>query len=376
MSVQRLLPSQVVDLMLQNGIKNMRIPTTQSDILKAFQDSGINLTLTLFNGNQPRDMSTARAWVSVHRGRNLLLQLGRLVCPDYDLNWGALNYVQTALNEDVPVPALHAPTQRTLPGGFRPISDLERCGIDPSFTFPDNKSKFVINDINGAVYTNGFHWQYDYFVWALEKLNFSDIKVVVMAVGWPTDGYPGASAYNTERYYKYLLPMVTSNKGSLMRPGAPIDVFINSSTNEPKQRIDVLAPFDRHWGIYRLNGQPKFKVDLSGRGRDIYPTTVKGIMHMPKRWCVFNGNSTDKDKVRRQVERTCAKGDCTTLAPAASCSNLGYEKMCPMPSTFISKLISRMRKLVISRGFPASPTKIPQRRTACSQLRWSEVISS
>ncbi|XP_042056152.1 glucan endo-1,3-beta-glucosidase 8-like [Salvia splendens] len=254
MSVQRLLPSQVVDLMLQNGIKNMRIPHS----------------------------------VSVHRGRNLLLQLGRLVCPDYDLNWGALNYVQTALNEV---------------GLGRTKANIVHCAAEliPNITNPSEAAfhdiiKDRMSQFLRFMRQHNAPFQYDYFVWALEKLNFSDIKVVVMAVGWPTDGYPGASAYNTERYYKYLLPMVTSNKGSLMRPGAPIDVFINSSTNEPKQRIDVLAPFDRHLGDLQLNGQPKFKVDLSGRGRDIYPTTVKGIMHMPKRWCVFNGNSTDKDK--------------------------------------------------------------------------------
>ncbi|XP_042051386.1 glucan endo-1,3-beta-glucosidase 8-like [Salvia splendens] len=182
---------------------------------------------------------------------------------------------------------------------FRPIGDLERCSLDPSFAFPDNKLKLVIKDINGVVYTNGFLWQYDCFIWALEKLNFSDIKVIVMAVGWPTDGYPRASGDNAERYFKYLLPMVTSNKGSPKRTGAPIDVFINSLADEPKMRIDaLLSPFDRHWGIYRSNGQPKVKVDLSDRGQDIYPTTVKGIMRMPQRWCVFSGNSTDTYKLQ------------------------------------------------------------------------------
>ena len=63
MSAQRLLPSQVVDLMLQNGIRNVRIPTAQSDILKAFQGSEINLTISLSNGQQPHNMSAARAWI-------------------------------------------------------------------------------------------------------------------------------------------------------------------------------------------------------------------------------------------------------------------------------------------------------------------------
>ncbi|KAG6427111.1 hypothetical protein SASPL_111351 [Salvia splendens] len=266
MSARRLLPSQVVDLMLQNRIRNV---------------------------------------------------------PDYDINWRGLNYVQDALNEvglgqtkanivhnsDELIPNITKPSEASFRDNikdrmseflrehdapfsvdFRPIGDLERCCLDPSFAFPDNKSKLVINYINGAVYTNGFHWQYDCFVWALEKLNFSYIKVVATVVGWPTDGYPGASADNVERYFKYLLSMVTSNKGSPKRQGAPIDVFINSLADEPKMKIGMLlSPSDRHWGIY-------------------------------------SGNSTDTYKVRRQVELACRKGDCTTLAPGASCSNLGLGK--------------------------------------------------
>ncbi|KAL1549911.1 glucan endo-1,3-beta-D-glucosidase [Salvia divinorum] len=377
MSAQRLLPSQVVDLMLQNGIRNVRISTTQSDILRAFQGSGINLSITLFNGNQPHNMSTARAWLqskyhllrvnnieSVHMGGGVYpFNWGGIFVPDYDVNWRGLNYVQAALNETgfggkikanivhysgELIPNITKPSDAAFLDNikermteflrflrdndapflvdFNPITDLERCGLDLSFAFPDNKSKLVINDINGAVYTNGFQWQYDCFVWALQKLNFSDIKIDVMTVGWPTDGYPGATSLNAERYFKYLLPMVISNQGTPKRPGVPINTFINSLADEPKMRTDVISPFNRHWGIYRSNGQPKFKIDLSGQGRDIYPTTMKGIMRMPQRWCVFSGNSTDTDKVRRQVERACAKGDCTTLAPAASCSNLGFGK--------------------------------------------------
>lgn len=132
-----------------------------------------------------------------------------------------------------------------------PIIDMERFGLSPAFAFPDNHSKPVtITDVNGAVYTNVFDWLYDCFVWALEKVNASDIKIVVSQVGWPTDGYAGANVANAERFYKYLLPMVASNKGTPKRPGAPIDVFINSLQDEPM--MSFTRPFMRHWGIYRL----------------------------------------------------------------------------------------------------------------------------
>ncbi|KAH6818738.1 hypothetical protein C2S51_002341 [Perilla frutescens var. frutescens] len=202
-----------------------------------------------------------------------------------------------------------------------PIQDVHNnTFLDPSFGFPD----ILIKDINGAVYTNVFEWQYDCFAWALHKLNASTVKIVVNQVGWPTDGFDGANAANAERFFKHLLPLVASNKGTPMRPGAPIDIFINSLTDEPK--MFVTQPFTRHWGVYRSNGEPKYKIDLSGQGRDIFPTTVRGIMRMPHRWCVFNGNDTDLEKVRNQSEVACKQGDCTTLSPLASCSNLSFDK--------------------------------------------------
>lgn len=131
-----------------------------------------------------------------------------------------------------------------------PIIDMERFGLDPAFAFAvDAASKLAIRDVNGAVYTNVFDWTYDCFVWALEKVNASDIRIVVSQIGWPTDGYAGANVTNAERFYRYLLPMVSSNKGTPKRPGAPIDVFVSTLQDEPM--MTFTQPFLRHRGIYR-----------------------------------------------------------------------------------------------------------------------------
>lgn len=201
-----------------------------------------------------------------------------------------------------------------------PILDAKRCGLGLRFALADNASNIVVRDRNGAVYKNVVQWEYDCFVWALRKLNFSDIRVLISQLGWPTDGYPGATVENAERFFRHLLPLVASNRGTPMRPGVPIHVYLHALTDEPK--MSFTNPFMRHWGIYRSNGQPKYKIDLSGRGRDIFPTTARGIMRMPERWCVFNGDMSDMKKVEEQVSIACTKGDCTTLSPGGSCSYL------------------------------------------------------
>lgn len=62
-SAQRLVPSQVVDLMLQNGIGRVRIYTSQNDVLAAFRGSGINITTTVQNPESIRSEEMSRDWV-------------------------------------------------------------------------------------------------------------------------------------------------------------------------------------------------------------------------------------------------------------------------------------------------------------------------
>lgn len=62
-SAQRLVPSQVVDLLLQNGIGRARIYTSQRDILSAFAGSGINLTLAMIKVSLVKTKELATAWV-------------------------------------------------------------------------------------------------------------------------------------------------------------------------------------------------------------------------------------------------------------------------------------------------------------------------
>lgn len=205
-----------------------------------------------------------------------------------------------------------------------PILDALNLKFDMNFAFMDNRSKIFVKDVNGAVYTNMFTFTYDSFVWALKKINASDLRVVVTQVGWATDGHPGCSAAAAECFFKHLLPLVTSNTGTPMRPGAPIDIFVHALTDEPKMAHS--DPLARHWGIYRSNGQPKYKIDLSGRGRSVYPVVMKGIDRMPKRWCVFNGERSDVGLVREQLNFTCTKADCSSLAKGGSCSTLNFEQ--------------------------------------------------
>ncbi|EYU18673.1 hypothetical protein ABFS82_10G158400 [Erythranthe guttata] len=375
-SAQRLIPSTVVDLLLQNGIGDARIYTSQPDILEAFAGSGINLTVQIIFINFIKTPQEAHDWIGQkidpffsttnirrvfignHEFKTAVMSGGNTSSAEAAVD--LMETMQTALHdvygEQIKV-ALPQPdcvlTNVTRPSDAefrseikeqmaRHLSLLNQSNapfvaeifpieyvnahpwLDSSFAFADNKSKTVIQDINGAVYTNIFDYLYDCFVWALRKAGAPDREIVVGQVGWPTDGYPGADAATAERFYKYLLPHVASGRGTPMRPGKPIEIFVHCLTDEPKNPFTL--PFTRHWGIYRSNGEPKFKIDLSGQGRDIYPARAKGIMRMPQRWCVFNGDKRDSFKVKAQFDDACLRADCTSLSPGGSCSHLDYDK--------------------------------------------------
>ena len=375
-NAQRLLPSNVVDLMLQNGIPAARIFSSEEELLVAFEGSGIDLTISVPEAQPLKTYEQANSWVQVRKHFFNSSSIRQIYVQDYALSTGlsnkqtatdaleAVESLQNVIHDEgyadqikVTVPnhkgILKMNTTSLRPSeaefveevkpemnrfigllrkakapfiiNINPISDIHEYKVDFNFAMLDNKTTFVVRDVNETVYTNMVELMHDAFVWALIKLKAPDIKVIVGQIGWPTDGYFGANRTMAERFFKGLLPWVTSNKGTPMRPGAPIDIFIQSITDENKMSYFNAASFTRHWGIYMSNGQPKYSIDLSGKGRsNIYPVEAKGIMRMPERWCVFNGDRSNVTKLKLQMEKACTIADCTATAPGGSCSHLDF----------------------------------------------------
>ncbi|GFP90919.1 glucan endo-1 3-beta-glucosidase 8 [Phtheirospermum japonicum] len=347
--------------------------SSQKDILQAFSGSGINLTIGIYNPAQIANQQVAEDWVQdkvvEFYGRSSIrrIYIGNYVFKYRDPESrgdyiASLGYLQTALNNAgygalvkatmthssiVLKPNITRPSEAEFRNEI--IKDMnkvlailknnnspfvieifpalyvrENIHLDPTFAFPDNSdpARFV-KDVNGLVYTNAFDFLYDAFLWALEKAGAGDLELVVDQVCWPTDGFPGGNSSAAERFFRALLPRVAGNRGTPKRPGRPIETYVHSLADETM--MPDFEPWGRHWGIYRSNGEPKYKIDLTGQGRDIFPARAKGIMRMPERWCVFNNATRDLEKVKRQAKIACDLADCTSLAPGGSCSRLSFE---------------------------------------------------
>ncbi|OVA03316.1 Glycoside hydrolase [Macleaya cordata] len=193
------------------------------------------------------------------------------------------------------------------------------------FAFFDGQSNVTDDDINGTVrYTNVFDAKFDTLVWALKKAGVPDLKIIVGELGWPTDGDRNANPQLATRFYNGLVKKLANNTGTPLRHG-PLEVYLFSLIDEDQKSVDR-GPFERHWGIFRYDGVPKFPMDLTGQGDDEkYLVGAKGVRYLPLQWCVFKtemSNKLNMSLVPDEMNYACTMGDCTSLVYGSSCDKL------------------------------------------------------
>ncbi|KAI8561999.1 hypothetical protein RHMOL_Rhmol03G0000800 [Rhododendron molle] len=200
---------------------------------------------------------------------------------------------------------------------FLSLYDNDNFPID--YAFFDGVSAPVV-DSNGIQYTNVFDANFDTLVSALNAAGFGNLTVLVGEVGWPTDGDKNANLNYAYRFYNGLLPRLAANKGTPLRPGY-IEVYLFGFIDEDAKSV---APgnFERHWGIFRYDGQPKYPMDLSGQGQNKYLVAAQNVQYLPKTWCMFNPNATDLSKLADNINYACTFSDCTSLGYGSSCNGL------------------------------------------------------
>ncbi|CAI9782716.1 unnamed protein product [Fraxinus pennsylvanica] len=186
------------------------------------------------------------------------------------------------------------------------------------YAFFDGVSNPIVD--NGIPYTNVFDANFDTLVASLKAVGYGDMTIIVGEVGWPTDGDRNANINFALRFYRGLLPRLAANKGTPVRPGY-IEVYLFGLIDEDAKSI---APgnFERHWGIFRYDGQPKFPMDLSGQLQDKYLVGAQNVQYLPKKWCVLRPDVKDISKLAENINYACTFSDCTTLGYGSSCNGL------------------------------------------------------
>ncbi|CAD5168890.1 unnamed protein product [Musa acuminata subsp. malaccensis] len=413
MATHPLPPKIVVQLLKDNGIRKVKIFDADAATMNALAGSGIEVMVAIPNNmlGYMIDYETAKKWVNQNVTRYnfqggvnikyvavgnepfLTTYNGSFL----NLTLPALQNVQTALNNagigdtikaTVPLNAdvYNSPVSNPVPsaGRFRAdINDLmteivmflnqsgapftvniypflslyDNPNFPVDYAFFDGTSTPVVD--NGIQYTNVFDANFDTLVSALNAVGLGNLPIIVGEVGWPTDGDINAKVSYAQRFYNGLLRRLTVNQGTPLRPNQYIEVYMFSLIDEDAKSIDP-GNFERHWGIFKYDGQPKYALDPSGQGQNMMPVAAKGVQYLPQKWCVFNPNGGgDMSKLGDNINYACSRSDCTALGYGSTCNGLDANGNASFAFNMYFQVQNQMTQSCFFQGLAVETTQNP-----------------
>ncbi|THG13979.1 hypothetical protein TEA_024848 [Camellia sinensis var. sinensis] len=370
-SLHKLSPSTVVDLLKFNNIQKVKLFDADPDVLKSLMGTGIQLMVGI-----PNEMLSLLSSSTVASDLWVRQNVSRyIVKGGVDIRYVAVgnepflasysgefqSYVVPALMNlqqslakanlagvvKLVVPCNADAYESSLPsqGAFRP--ELTQIMTQIVSFLNSNGSPFVVNiypflslygnsdfpqdyaffeGTNHAVtdgpnvYYNAFDGNFDTLVAALSKIGYGQMPIIIGEVGWPTDGAVSANLTAARAFNQGLINHILSNKGTPLRPDVPpIDIYLFSLLDEGAKSI-MPGNFERHWGIFSFDGQAKYPLNL-GLGHRLLKN-AKDVQYLPSRWCVANP-SRDLSGVANHIRIACSVADCTTLNYGGSCNAIG-----------------------------------------------------
>ncbi|KAL5216981.1 hypothetical protein ABZP36_017665 [Zizania latifolia] len=370
-----LSPKIVAQLFKDNGIKKVKLFDADQDTLSALAGTGIEVMVAIPNVmlDVMTDYDTAKEWVRHNVSRynfdggvtiKYVAVGNEPFLAAYNgtfdkVTLPALQNIQNALNDaglgdsikaTVPLNAdvYNSPESNPVPSAGRFRADIADTMTQMVQFLGNNSAPFTVNIYpfislflnndfpvdfaffdggatpvvdSGVSYTNVFDANFDTLVAALKAVGHGDMPIIVGEVGWPTDGNKHATATYAQRFYNGLLKRLAANVGTPLRPGQYIEVYLFGLLDED---IKSVAPgsFERHWGILRFDGQPKYPVDLTGQGQNIMLVPAKDVSYLSRTWCVINTNAQDTSKLADNINFACTFADCTALGYGSTCAGM------------------------------------------------------
>ncbi|XP_027066913.1 glucan endo-1,3-beta-glucosidase 6 [Coffea eugenioides] len=371
-ATHRLPPDIVVRMLRENGIQKVKLFDADYDTLKALGKSGIEVMVGMPNDMLAPiagSMKAAEKWVSENVSSHLSTSNVNIryvavgnepFLSTYNgtflrTTYPALQNIQAALikagisnqvKATVPLNADVYESPNGLPsaGDFR--ADIHDFVLQIVKLLSDNGAPFTVNiypfislyiDPNfpvdyaffdgnaspvndgGTNYYNMFDANHDTLVWALQKNGFGNLPVIIGEIGWPTDGDRNANLNYAQRFNQGFMSHVSGGKGTPMRPG-PIDAYLFSLIDEDAKSIQP-GNFERHWGVFYFDGQPKYSLNLGTTNSGLVP--ARGVQELEKKWCILKPDAKLTDpQVAPTVSYACSLGDCTSLGYQTSCGSL------------------------------------------------------
>ncbi|KAK7362769.1 hypothetical protein VNO77_04890 [Canavalia gladiata] len=196
-----------------------------------------------------------------------------------------------------------------------------------SLDFALFRGSFAITDpVSGLVYTNLLDQMLDSLIFAMSKLGYPNINLVISETGWPNSGdieEPAANIFNAATYNRNLIHKMTTKPpiGTPARPGVAIPTFIFSLFDENQKPGPGT---ERHWGLLHPDGTPIYDIDLTGKESVTdfasLPAPTNNMPYKGKVWCVA-ANGASKTELEAAMSYSCNEGNmtCDALEPGREC---------------------------------------------------------
>ncbi|XP_016508561.1 glucan endo-1,3-beta-glucosidase [Nicotiana tabacum] len=376
-------PAQVAQFLKDKTvIDRIKIFDINPDILRAFANTGISVTVTVPNGEIPNllDISYARRYIDANikpfypQTKIDVILVGNEVLhwdgPDIQMKLvPAMKTFYQALGQsglkDIKVSSPHSLgiLLRSNPPSaarFRPGWDVgilapmlqflrETKGpfmVNPYPYFGYNpkqedfllfrKNKGVYDRFSKKWYTNSFDMLLDAVYMSMVRLKYPDVEIVAAETGWPSQGEsfePQCTVENAASYNGGLLRKYNSETGTPLMPHRKIETYIFGLFNENTKPGSIA---ERNFGLFRPDFTPVYNIGVL-KGEQAQPTPAlpaprngsgnKGQPTSPvrpaesKKFCMPKADATDA-QLQSNINYVCSQGvDCTPIQAGGPCFN-------------------------------------------------------
>lgn len=306
-------PAQVAQFIKDKTIINrVKIFDMNPDIILAFANTGILLSVTIPNGDIAAlaNRRAARRWVASNiKPFYPQTKINHILVGNEVLHWGDQNMVTNLVPA---MKAIHNALRRAGLGGKikvttpnsliilersdPPSSAQFRTGWDKNILAPmllfhrQTKSPFMVNPYpyfswspgndqftlfrgrnHGAVhdgvrgklvYTNMYDLLLDAVFTSMRKLGFPDVEIAVGEVGWPSEGDPAMTQTTVEnaRWHNLnILNKARSGVGTPLMPGHKFETFIFALFNE---NLKPGSNAEKNFGLFRPDFSPVYDIGI------------------------------------------------------------------------------------------------------------------
>nr|XP_043617955.1 glucan endo-1,3-beta-glucosidase-like [Erigeron canadensis] len=365
-------PATVAQFLKSNTIiDRVRIFDFNPDVIKAFANTNILVSVTVPNGDIPSltDPWNARRWVDTNIKPFYPATKIHYICVGTEvLHWGPQNIVDNL------VPAMRVLHAALLKAGINDIkiSSPHSLSILASSTPPskasfksgwdvgnlapmlrfhrETNSGFMVNPYtyygyshalenfclfkpNKGLfdkttkkrYTNQFDQLMDAVYVSMKKLGYPDVEIIIAETGWPSGGdpqNPHANPGNAAAYNGGVIKKVTSGVGTPLMPGRKFETYIFSLFNE---NLKGPSLDEKNFGLLRPDFTQVYDIGIVHESQSSpSPMTPPPTPSMPssgvgKRWCMPKPDATDV-ALQANIDYICSNGiDCSPTQPTGPC---------------------------------------------------------